>query len=120
MAQRVVTDAIHGSIELTADEWRVVDTPSFQRLRHLKQLQMAHLTYPNATHTRLAHSLGVFSVMSKVLQVAKDTLNIPETSVAELRLAALLHDIGHYPYSHLMEKIDKVQLIEDFRQANGQ
>ncbi|MEO5927656.1 MAG: HD domain-containing protein [Patescibacteria group bacterium] len=114
MPQRVVTDAIHGTIELTDDEWRVVDTPSFQRLRHLKQLQMAHLTYPNATHTRFAHSLGVFSVMSNVLRVAKEKLNISAGKVAELRLAALLHDIGHYPYSHLMEKIDKVQLTEEF------
>lgn len=110
---RVVTDAIHGSIALTDDEWRVVDTASFQRLRHLKQLQMAHLTYPNATHTRLAHSLGVFAVMSRVLEVAKDTLKLKKADVADLRLAALLHDVGHYPYSHLMEKIDKVQLTEE-------
>lgn len=114
MSQRVVTDAIHGSIELTPEEWRVVDTPSFQRLRNLKQLQMAHLTYPNATHTRLAHSLGVFHVMSRVLQVAKEVLKIEPDVVKELRLAALLHDVGHYPYSHLMEKIDKVQPTEDF------
>lgn len=113
MAQRVVTDAIHGSIELTDDEWAVVDTPSFQRLRHLKQLQMAHLTYPNATHTRLAHSLGVFAVMSRVLGQAAKTLGIKEDVQAELRLAALLHDVGHYPYSHLMERIEKVQLTEE-------
>ncbi|MCB9654400.1 MAG: HD domain-containing protein [Deltaproteobacteria bacterium] len=96
-----------------------MDTPSFQRLRHLKQLQMAHLTYPNATHTRFAHSLGVFAVMSKVLQNAQRTLQIGDDQVSELRLAALLHDIGHYPYSHLMEKIDKVQLTEDFVQSEG-
>jgi len=112
-SMRVVTDSIHGSIEMTDDEWGVVDTPSFQRLRHLKQLQMAHLTYPNATHTRLAHSLGVFSVMSRVVHAAKDVLSLSAEDMAELRLAALLHDVGHYPYSHLMEKIDKVQLTEE-------
>jgi len=91
----------------------VVDTPSFQRLRNLKQLQMAHLTYPNATHTRFAHSLGVFAVMSRVLAVAKDALDISEDDVEDLRLAALLHDVGHYPYSHLMERIDSVELTEE-------
>jgi uncharacterized protein len=114
MARRVVTDAIHGSIELSDAEWRIVDTPSFQRLRHLKQLQMAHLTYPNATHTRLAHSLGVFALMRRVLEVAKDALQLEQAQIEDLRLAALLHDIGHYPYSHLMERVDNVQLTEDF------
>jgi len=121
MAPRVVTDAIHGSIELSDAEWDVVDTASFQRLRNLKQLQMAHLTYPNATHSRMAHSLGMFSVMSRVLKTAKSPMKLKEEDVADLRLAALLHDIGHYPYSHLMERIDKVQLTEDFvRPAEGE
>lgn len=105
---------------MTDAEWRVVDTPSFQRLRNLKQLQMAHLTYPNATHTRLAHSLGVFSVMSRVLQAAREAMGLDDAAVADLRLAALLHDVGHYPYSHLMEKIDKVQLTEEFVQTKDQ
>lgn len=118
MGERVVTDAIHGSIELTDDEWRVVDTPSFQRLRHLKQLQMAHLTYPNATHTRLAHSLGVFAVMSRILQSAHGRLAILQQDVADLRLAALLHDVGHYPYSHLMERMEKAQLTEELVESD--
>lgn len=121
MGQRVVTDAIHGSIALTDEEWRVVDTPSFQRLRNLKQLQMAHLTYPNATHTRLAHSLGVFAMMGRVLDAAKrqKTLTLSDDVVGELRLAALLHDVGHYPYSHLMERIDKVNLTEELIELDG-
>lgn len=119
MPQRVVTDAIHGSISLREQEWRVVDTASFQRLRQLKQLQMAHLTYPNATHTRLAHSLGVFAVMSRVLEQAAKTLGIDEEAQADLRLAALLHDVGHYPYSHLMERIEKVELTEEMLSRGG-
>ncbi len=119
IGRRVVTDAVHGAIALTDHEWAVVDTPSFQRLRNLKQLQMAHLTYPNATHTRLAHSLGVFSVMSRVLEVAREAMGIEEADVADLRLAALLHDVGHYPYSHLMEKVDKVQLTEELVRDSG-
>ena len=55
---RIVNDNIHGDIALTPDEWGVVNTATFQRLRSLKQLGMGHLVYPNATHTRFAHSLG--------------------------------------------------------------
>src|SRR5271170_5800013 len=98
---RVVNDNIHGDIALTNDEWRVVNTATFQRLRSLKQLGMGHLVYPNATHTRFAHSLGVFRIMCRVLERLNQPLSAEEQG--ELRLAALLHDIGHYPYSHLME-----------------
>jgi len=109
---RVVNDNIHGDIALRDDEWKVVNTATFQRLRSLKQLGMAHLVYPNATHTRFAHSLGVFRIMCRVLGNLKhDGLN--DEQKAELRLAALLHDIGHYPYSHLMERVGYVKLTEE-------
>lgn len=117
MARRIVADAVHGAIKLNDGEWELIDTPSYQRLRQLKQLQMAHLTYPNATHTRFVHSLGVFAIMSRILEVAQDKLALEDRDVKDLRLAALLHDIGHYPYSHLMEKVDKVQLTEDIVSA---
>ncbi len=110
-ASRVVNDNIHGDIALTDEEWRVVNTATFQRLRWLKQLGMGHLVYPNATHSRFAHSLGVFRIMCRVLE------RLPhselENEKADLRLAALLHDIGHYPYSHLMERVDWVKLTEE-------
>lgn len=111
---KLVVDAIHGDIHLTAIERRVVDTASFQRLRHLKQLGMAQATYPNATHTRFAHSLGVLGIMEHITRVAQQALSLSEEQAEDIRLAGLLHDIGHYPYSHLMEKIDKVQLTEEF------
>jgi len=117
---KIVADNIHGDIHLTAEEWRVIDTAPYQRLRNLKQLQMGHLTYPNATHTRFAHSLGVFSVMTRVLDRIKTDLDIDPDQEKRLRFAALLHDIGHYPYSHLMEKVDKVLLTEELvRGADG-
>ncbi len=109
--KRIVTDNIHGDIELTADEWKVVNTATFQRLRSLKQLGMGHLVYPNATHTRFAHSLGVFRIMCRVLEkLGTDQL---ASQIPDLRLAALLHDLGHYPYSHLMEGVDAVSLTEE-------
>ncbi|MFO0938339.1 MAG: HD domain-containing protein [Gemmataceae bacterium] len=117
--ERVVNDNIHGDISLKPDEWNVVNTATFQRLRSLKQLGMAHLVYPNATHTRFAHSLGVFRIMCRVL----DNLNhdgLSDDQKADLRLAALLHDVGHYPYSHLMERVGKVTLTEDEIEASTQ
>lgn len=75
---------------------------------------MAHYVYPNATHTRFAHSLGVLGIMARVLIVVKKKgIDRPEEELENLRLAALLHDIGHYPYSHLMEKLGKVKLTEE-------
>ncbi len=109
---RIVNDNIHGDIALTADEWKVVNTATFQRLRSLKQLGMGHLVYPNATHTRFAHSLGVFHIMCRVLANLEHQ-DLDEEHRAELRLAALLHDVGHYPYSHLMERVAIVTLTEE-------
>src|SRR5437588_6793835 len=94
---KLIVDSIHGDIHLGPVERRVVDTASFQRLRHLKQLGMAQATYPNATHTRFAHSLGVLGIMEHIGQVAKQALSLSDEQVEDIRLAGLLHDIGHYP-----------------------
>lgn len=112
LTKRRIADAIHGTIELTEPECRVIDTASFQRLRHLKQLGLAHVTYPNATHTRFAHSLGVLRIMSQVVESASE-MKFTDDDKQNLRLAALLHDVGHYPYSHLMERVDDVVLTEE-------
>ncbi len=114
--QKIVVDGIHGDIKPTSIEWQIINTATFQRLRQLKQLQLAYYVYPNATHTRLAHSLGVLHITGRVLDILKgldDTLLTEEDDIADLRIAALLHDIGHYPYSHLLEYVDKVKLTED-------
>ncbi len=118
---RIVIDNIHGDIGLTETEWNIVNTATFQRLRSLKQLGMGHLVYPNATHTRFAHSLGVFKIMSRIVErlekSGKPKLRKPDHE--NLRLAALLHDIGHYPYSHLMERVDRVELTEEVVDGGG-
>lgn len=112
---KLVVDPIHGDVHLTECELEVIDTGSFQRLRHLKQLAMSQMAYPNATHTRFAHSIGVLAIMGRITKIAKESGQIKLSNKEEenLRLAALLHDIGHYPYSHLMERIDNVKFIEE-------
>lgn len=112
--RKVVVDSIHGDIHLTTQEIQVIDTASFQRLRRLKQLAMAQMVYPTATLTRFAHCMGALGTMIRILKVAEESeIKFDKEQEDNLRLAALLHDIGHYPYSHLMEKVDRVELTED-------
>lgn len=111
---KFVIDSIHGDINLTKRAVDVIDTPSFQRLRNLKQLAMAQMVYPTATHTRFSHSIGAFGMMKRILYAAEQNgLKIPEEQKEQLQLAALLHDVGHYPYSHLVEGLDSVELTEN-------
>ena len=107
--RKLVVDNVHGDIAPNTLEWKIIDTPAFQRLRKLKQLQMGYLVYPNAMHTRFAHSLGVLKVMQRILENVRASKRDKE----DLCLAALMHDIGHYPYSHLLEGVDKVVLTEE-------
>lgn len=104
---KIICDPVHGEIPISRLEQRLIDSPSFQRLRNLKQLGLASLVYPNATHSRFAHSLGVFRIMSRVIDLLLDKEHFNQDDKRKMRIAALLHDIGHYPYSHLMEFIDR-------------
>lgn len=93
-------------VELTADEWRAVDTPIFQRLRGIRQLALTHLVYPGAHHTRFEHSIGVLNVTTRLAE----KLKIKRDDRTVLRAAGLFHDIGHGVFSHVSE-----QVIEDLR-----
>ncbi len=94
-----VRDPVHNFVHLRDRELKLVDTPVFQRLRGIRQLAMANLVYPGALHTRFDHSLGVCHVSG--LMAAE--LGIQEDDLELVRLAALLHDIGHGPFSHVSE-----------------
>ena len=101
---KLVYDCVHGYIELTAQEVKIIDTVVFQRLHNIRQLGTGFLVYPGATHTRFAHSLGTLHVMGKLAQRLKKLGIIEDDEgIAKLRLAALLHDVGHYPFSHVLE-----------------
>lgn len=101
MKIKLVKDPIWGYIELDELDRMLVDTAAFQRLRRIRQLPFVHLVYPGAMHTRFDHSLGCFYLAS---EFAKH-MGLDEYWSRVLRYAALLHDIGHTPYSHLLETI---------------
>jgi HD superfamily phosphohydrolase len=97
--ERRVRDPIHGFIRLSGDEADIVETPVFQRLRGIRQLAMANMVYPGALHTRFDHTLGVFHVTSLLC----DVFRFSDEDKRLVRLSALVHDLGHGPFSHVSE-----------------
>ncbi len=92
----VIKDSVHGNIKLTDLERELVDSREMQRLRGIKQLALTNLVYPGANHTRFEHSLGTAHLTGQICE----SIGLKESASAELRLAALLHDIGHGAFSH--------------------
>jgi HD superfamily phosphohydrolase len=104
--QKIVRDPIHGDIALTGYLIDLLGTPEVQRLHHIKQLGFAHLVFPGAHHTRFEHSLGSCMIASQIA----DILDFTEKEKQLITCAALLHDIGHGPFSHTLESL----LVERF------
>lgn len=100
-----VKDPVHGYIYLNELERRVVDSPPFQRLRRISQLAGADLTYPGATHTRFLHSLGVMHLAGLAAERFRDRGYLTQDDVQLTRLAGLLHDLGHGPFSHVYDEV---------------
>ncbi|NPA86158.1 MAG: HD domain-containing protein [bacterium] len=101
---KIVKDPIHDFIELQAEELQVVDSWEFQRLRYIKQLGTAYFVYPGATHTRFEHSLGTMHLAGLIYrQLCRHGLEFSKEQYLRVRLAALLHDIGHLAFSHALE-----------------
>ena len=88
----VVRDPLWNNIRLDPEALAIIDTPAVQRLRYVRQLGHAFLVYPGATHTRFEHALGTYHLARRV------------TQDLHIQLAALLHDVGHYPFSHALEE----------------
>jgi len=97
---KIIHDAVHGSMKLDGLSLELVKTPEFQRLRYIKQLGLAYLVYPGANHTRFEHSLGTWYLARRLSQ----ELDFNDEGVI-FEAAALLHDIGHGPFSHTFEGI---------------
>lgn len=103
-----IADPIHKFIRFTDLEKKIIDSVVFQRLRRIKQLAGAHLVYPAAQHSRFEHSLGTMHVAGLAGEHLFSIGVIEKESIQELRVASLLHDIGHGPFSHLFEEALKV------------
>jgi HD superfamily phosphohydrolase len=96
-----IRDSVHEYITLGPVATELLDTPTVQRLRHIKQLSTVRLVFPSANHTRFEHSLGVYHLAGELA----DHLDIDADTAAHLRAAALLHDVGHGPYGHQTERL---------------
>lgn len=114
-----VRDPVHGLIAFDKNNvldqlaWRLIDTPEFQRLRRIKQLGVSEFVFPSATHTRFAHSIGVFHTARKLTEIIErnDERNFDRQRADVAIVAALLHDVGHGPFSHTFEGVQKSQGI---------
>ena len=104
---RVLRDPVHGYIHITSPViWRLLDTPEFQRLRRIRQLGGVFQVYHTAEHSRFSHSLGVYEIVRRMTEEVPDiggSLSRQEKLV--VLCAALLHDVGHGPYSHSFERL---------------
>jgi hypothetical protein len=97
----IIRDAIHGGIDVNPLEEQILDHPLVQRLRHVRQLSLVHLVYPSALHTRFEHSLGSMHLSGKLA----NSLGLSDEQVQLVRLAGLLHDVGHGAFSHSSDRL---------------
>jgi HD superfamily phosphohydrolase len=103
----VIRDPLWNNIRVDAEALAIVDSEPFQRLRYVRQLGHAFLVYPGATHSRFEHALGAYQLAGRALGLLGERgelEGIPGVECLLVRLAALLHDIGHYPFSHALEE----------------
>lgn len=105
-------DPIHGFIDVYGSEMSVIQDPVFQRLRRIKQLSFAHLVYHGAEHSRFGHVLGTMHLAGRALRSIKANaeksgvrIDVDDEDVRTARMAALLHDVGHRPFSHALDQI---------------
>jgi HD superfamily phosphohydrolase len=96
-----IKDSVHDHIEVEGVAADLLDTPAVQRLRHIKQLGTVQLAYPSANHTRFEHSLGVYHLAERAL----DHMEVGGVEADRVRAAAMLHDVGHGPFSHNIESL---------------
>jgi HD superfamily phosphohydrolase len=104
----ILRDPVWNNIRVDELTLNLVDTDVFQRLRYVRQLGWTYLVYPGATHSRFEHALGTHHLSRRTLALlceAEDAASISEDEQAIVRSAALLHDVGHYPFSHALEEI---------------
>ncbi|MCG8467819.1 MAG: HD domain-containing protein [Gemmatimonadetes bacterium] len=116
---RTIRDPLWGNIHVDADAADLLDTAPFQRLRRVKQLGFTHLVYPGGAHSRFLHALGVYHLVGRAVHHLEQNGQLERLDSAErealpiVRLAALLHDVGHYAFSHAMEELAPASIPGD-------
>jgi len=100
-----LNDPIHGFVGLTELEAKIIDSETYQRLRRIKQLSGGHYVYPTAEHTRFGHCTGAMYLAGLAGKRLLGQLGLGEDVLQEVRIAGLLHDIGHGPFSHVFEEV---------------
>jgi len=118
----IIRDPIWQNIWVEPPALAVLDTAAYQRLRRVKQLGLAYLVYPGAVHTRFDHALGVYHLTGRALArlAASGQLDdVPERERVLVPFAGLLHDIGHYPFSHTMEELETGLVPHDHEELAG-
>jgi len=103
----VIRDPLWNNVRVDAEALAVLDSEPFQRLRYVRQLGHAFLVYPGATHTRFEHALGTYHLARRTLALLRERgelEGIARDQLVLIQLAALLHDVGHYPFSHALEE----------------
>ncbi|MGH7215340.1 MAG: HD domain-containing protein, partial [Tepidisphaeraceae bacterium] len=114
MSEKIIRDPVHDVIAFDTDRaadrllFGLINATEFQRLRRIRQLGMAHLAYPGADHSRYSHSLGVMETARKILAHLRRSVAIDEESETVCVVAALLHDLGHGPFSHVFERVSGI------------
>ena len=100
-----IKDPVHGYVYVTENEKDIIDTYPMQRLRRLRQLAGSEYVYPGANHTRFEHCLGVMFLAGKVVENPNLARAVNDGEAEFVRVAALLHDVGHGPFSHVFEQL---------------
>ena len=120
---KAIRDPVWGYIHVPAPVLALVDTEDFQRLRNITQLGYVHLVYPGARHSRFEHSLGVYHLAKQFLARLLDSdppLELADEDVRVFIAATLLHDIGHYAFSHALEELELPYRIVSCNIARGE
>lgn len=111
MTEKIIRDPVHDVITFRLDTevdrllWSLLQTPEFQRLRRVRQLGLANLAYPGADHSRYGHSVGVMEMCRRILDQLHRSVAIDDADRLVVSAAALLHDLGHGPFSHVFERV---------------